>query len=171
MFCIICVSTAVSTFADPLEKAPKAADGQAGNANFNSEKFAGDAADKFSKQLEEAFEAAEARKINQEINKENARCVPASNGSIFNAEDFKKAVVCALSIAVPYSQGKPGYATVRFVVLEGGALENLEIEQSSGDAGIDQIALMAVKQANIPDPPAGLSLDDRTFSIKYIAPK
>jgi periplasmic protein TonB len=162
MFCIICASTAVSTFADPLEEAPKATEGQAGNANFDSEKFAGDAADKFTKQLEQVFATAEARKT---------RCVPASNGSILNAEDFQKAVVCALSINVPHSQGKPGYATVRFVVLEGGALENLEIEQSSGDAGIDQIALMAVKQADMPDPPAGISLADRTFSIKYIVQK
>jgi protein TonB len=41
--------------------------------------------------------------------------------------------------------------------------------KSSGDDWLDGAALLAVKQARIPSPPAGLPGGDRTFVIEYIS--
>jgi TonB family protein len=160
--CIICASTAVPAFANP------------DNANFDSEKYAEEAAKKFADDLEHAFKAAETKALEQEAKKISASqinasvCVPPS--SILNAKDFEKAVICALSKTLPMSQGKPGSIVVSFSVSDAGNLQGLKMDQSSGDKQADIAALSAVRLAQLPAPPPGLTLADRTFRITYIIP-
>jgi periplasmic protein TonB len=65
--------------------------------------------------------------------------------------------------------GKWGTSVVTFVVSASGQVEGLQLIKSAGDDWLDKSALMAVKQARMPVPPAGLPLGDRKFVIEYIS--
>jgi protein TonB len=56
-----------------------------------------------------------------------------------------------------------------FTISATGQVQDLKLLQSSGDSWLDTGALMSVKQARLPVPPAGLSAGDRTFVVEYIS--
>lgn len=142
--CLVSVSPLSPALAGEVPKETQDATAQRGetapeNAG-DSSKYIDDAAKAFSAQLTRAFERR-----------------------------FRDAVIQALAVAKPVSNGKPGEVAVRFIVSETGELQDLKVVRSSGNELLDQVALSAVRQARIPAPPSGLPQGDRTFTINYIS--
>ncbi len=135
----------------------------------------------FSAQLNQAFKAAEARRDTQrsaQPQREATRAAMAAPNvkvmrpgatHVGKSDEFERAVIWALGATVPMGNGKWGTSVVTFVVSETGKVEGLTLIKSAGDNWLDQGALLAVKQARMPVPPAGLPAGDRTFVIRYIS--
>ncbi len=135
----------------------------------------------FSAQLNQAFKAAEARRDvqrNAQPQREATRAAMAAPNvkvmrpgatHVGKSDEFERAVVWALGATVPMGNGKWGTSVVTFVVSDSGKVEGLTLIKSAGDNWLDQSALLAVKQARMPVPPAGLPAGDRTFVIRYIS--
>jgi periplasmic protein TonB len=85
------------------------------------------------------------------------------------SDEFEREVIWALAATKPTGNGNWGITVVSFVVSAEGKLQDLQLLQASGDNWLDTAALMAVRQARLPVPPAGLPAGDRTFHVTYIA--
>ncbi len=135
----------------------------------------------FSAQLNQAFKAAEARRDAQhEAQRQrqatrtaqaapNVKVMRPGATHIGKSDEFERAVIWALGATVPMGNGKWGTSVVTFVVSPSGQVEGLQLVKSAGDDWLDKSCLMAVKQARMPVPPAGLPLGDRKFVIEYIS--
>ncbi len=135
-------------------------------------------ANQFSAQLNYVFKAAEARRDVQERRaaaSESTRAAPnvkvmrPGATHVGKSDEFASAVIWALGATVPTGNGKWGTAIVTFVVSASGQVEDLRLAKSAGDDWLDRSALMAVRQARMPVPPAGLPVGDRRFVIEYIS--
>jgi protein TonB len=61
-----------------------------------------------------------------------------------------------------------GVATVRFSVRDDGALIDVELAASSGNAALDRLALRTVRNAApFPAPPMGVERDQLDFTIPF----
>jgi periplasmic protein TonB len=133
--------------------------------------FATRASEEFSAAVTQAFNAQAARQ------KAARPAVQTSNLKLYNpaashsgkSNEFVRAVAWALAATKPMGNGKWGISAVNFSISASGQLQNLRLIHSSGDNWLDTGALMAVRQAHFPVPPAGLSEDDRTFNVEYIS--
>ncbi len=135
----------------------------------------------FSQQLNQAFKAAEARRDvqrNAQPQREATRAAMAAPNvkvmrpgatHIGKSDEFERAVIWALGATVPQGNGKWGTSVVTFLVSASGQVEGLTLAKSAGDDWLDKSALMAVRQARMPVPPAGLPEGDRRFVIRYIS--
>jgi protein TonB len=131
------------------------------------------AAAQFSAQLNQVFNAADARR------QAAARRTSAASGRVRStrpgathlgkSDEFEREVIWALGATVPEGNGKWGSTVVTFTVSAAGQPDGLRLLKGSGDNWLDGAALMAVKQARIPSPPPGLPTGDRTFVIEYIS--
>ncbi len=135
----------------------------------------------FSAQLNQAFKAAEARRDTQRNVEPKPQAAQAAMAApnvkvmrpgathIGKSDEFERNVIWALGATVPMGNGKYGTSVVTFVVSDTGRVEGLTLVKSAGDDWLDNSALMAVKQARMPVPPAGLPVGDRRFVIRYIS--
>ncbi len=85
------------------------------------------------------------------------------------SDEFARGVIWALGATRPMGNGKWGSTILTFTVSESGKVEGLQLLKSSGDNWLDTGALMSVRQAHLPVPPAGLPIGDRIFNIEYIS--
>jgi protein TonB len=60
-----------------------------------------------------------------------------------------------------------GTVLVVFTIAADGNLEAVGVQQSSGNARLDERAMDAVRRARFAAPPAGLVLAERSFRIRY----
>ncbi|MGE0700099.1 MAG: TonB family protein [Hyphomicrobiaceae bacterium] len=82
---------------------------------------------------------------------------------------FMRAVVAALARTRPKGarSGPRGSVSIAFAVAEGGGLEFVRVDRSSGHTSLDEAAVSAVRKSRLPSPPAGLSLIARTYVVPY----
>jgi protein TonB len=140
---------------------------------FDTAGYIAAASEQFGFQLKQAVHASEARQEQQ------ARPVPKQLGNVKSfrpgathqgqSDEWERKVIWALAATKPMGNGQWGTTLVTFVVSESGQVQGLRLVKSSGDNWLDQGALMGVRQARIPAPPAGLPLGDRAFNIEYIS--
>ncbi len=62
-------------------------------------------------------------------------------------------------------QGRRGRAIVRFVLTEDGELALAELTRASGDAAVDKAALDLLRKASFPEPPAGATRAELTYTV------
>jgi TonB family protein len=135
----------------PAQDAPSAS-GDGGN----NSKLIDNATEAFSSFMTQAFEKLEAQKRERLAAQEKSK-------------EFSAAVVHALDVTKPSVQGKPpGHVVVSFVISDTGKLENLKLDQSSGNTQTDRAALLAIEQTSMPIPPAGLPIRERSFRVEYV---
>lgn len=89
----------------------------------------------------------------------------ASRGVV---DAYKSSLAIALSKAQPPNRGTAGTVRVTFTVGAGGVLDTAMVVTSSGHATLDQSALGAIRRAQLPAPSAAMSLEQRTFSMRYV---
>ena len=140
---------------------------------FDTAGYIAAASEQFGFQLKQAVHASEARQEQQ------ARPVPKQLGNVKSfrpgathqghSDEWERKVIWALAATKPMGNGQWGTTLVTFVVSDLGQVQGLRLVKSSGDNWLDQGALMGVRQARIPAPPAGLPLGDRAFNIEYIS--
>jgi periplasmic protein TonB len=141
-------------------------------APFDPSGFIAKAAQQFTSQIEYAMNAPEARR-------EQPKRVARAAGNVTalrpgathsgKSDAFERDVVWALAATKPMGNGKWGSVVVTFLINEAGRVEGLRLIKSSGDNWLDSGAMMSVKQAKLPVPPAGLTAGDRTFNVEYIS--
>ncbi len=145
--------------------------------NFDPSNFIAMASEQFSSQLKQAFKAAETRREAEKSHAAQRPSQAAANVRLYRpgashsgkSNEFERAVIWALAATRPMGNGKWGSTIVTFVISAEGHVEGLRLLQSSGDNWLDTGAMMAVRQAHMPVPPAGLTAGDRTFVIEYIS--
>jgi protein TonB len=141
-------------------------------APYDPSGFIAKAAQQFTMQIEQAVNAPDARR-------EQAKRVARSAGNVRalrpgathsgKSDAFERDVVWALSATKPMGNGKWGSVVVTFLINESGRVEGLRLIKGSGDNWLDTGAMMSVRQAKLPVPPAGLTTGDRTFNVEYIS--
>jgi protein TonB len=82
-----------------------------------------------------------------------------------NAEAYSAKIWSALARKKP-NAGQPGSTTVTFAIGPGGALRFVRVSQSSGNAGLDQLALATVRNAAPFPPPPVLKDGTATYTIR-----
>ncbi len=141
--------------------------------SFDPSRFAVMASEQFGSELKQAFQAVEARRAKVQRTSAKAggelRLTRPGATHIGKSDEWERSVIWALGATVPTGNGKWGSTVVTFAVSASGQVEGLRLLQTSGDNWLDQGALMGVRQARIPAPPAGLPLGDRSFNIEYIS--
>jgi periplasmic protein TonB len=133
--------------------------------------FAARFADQFTASMKQAFAEAEKRKVSRppvRVSPNLSFFRPAATHS-GKSDEFERAVAWALAATVPQGNGVWGSTIVTFVVSANGQVQDLRLLKSSGDKFLDTGALMAVRQARLPTPPADLGAGDRTFNVEYIS--
>jgi protein TonB len=100
------------------------------------------------------------------VTRPSRAAVAASPGAV---RAFSREVAAALSRSRPRPSAtrSRGTTLIAFAISESGGLEFVRIARSSGDGGLDSAALAAVRKANLPSPPAGLTLKQRTYEMPY----
>lgn len=100
-------------------------------------------------------------------NEHSARNAAVASPGMINT--FSRRVVAALGRTRPIGikAGAKGTVKIAFAVADGGGLEFVRVAGSSGVAVLDDAALAAVKRADFPAPPAGLSIQQRTYEVPY----
>jgi protein TonB len=81
--------------------------------------------------------------------------------------DYANRVLAALNRAKPRGTGLRGTVRLSFSVGAGGEIESVRILKSSGNDALDGAAVAAVRRADLPAPPAGLSAAQRLFELPY----
>jgi TonB family protein len=165
----------------PTPPAPQTADEQGGSPPpltdeskskrpYDPSSFIAMASQQFAAQINHAFEAATRREAPRPVAASgNVRMYRPGASRDGRSDAFAQAVYWALAATKPMGNGKWGSTVVTFVITVWGQLEGLRLIHSSGDNWLDQGALMAVRQARLPIPPAGLAQGDRTFNVEYIS--
>jgi periplasmic protein TonB len=82
-----------------------------------------------------------------------------------DAEAYSAKIWSALARKKP-NAGQPGSTTVTFAIGPGGALRFVRVSQSSGNAGLDQLALATVRNAAPFPPPPVLKDGTATYTIR-----
>jgi protein TonB len=100
------------------------------------------------------------------VTRPSRAAVAASPGAV---RAFSRQVAAALSRSRPRPSAtrSRGTTLIAFAISEGGRLEFVRIARSSGDGVLDNAALAAVRKANLPSPPPGLTLKQRTYEMPY----
>jgi periplasmic protein TonB len=141
-------------------------------APYDPSGFIAKAAQQFTMQIERAVNAPPApREQPKRVARSagNVRALRPGATHSGKSDAFERDVVWALSATKPMGNGKWGSVVVTFLVDEAGRVEGLRLIKSSGDNWLDTGAMMSVKQAKLPVPPAGLTTGDRTFNVEYIS--
>ncbi|MEZ5817376.1 MAG: TonB family protein [Hyphomicrobiaceae bacterium] len=96
-----------------------------------------------------------------------ARAVAAASPGSMRA--FTKGVVDALGKTRPkrLTIRARGTSKVAFAIAESGELAFVRVAQSSGHRVLDEAAVDAVRRAEFPVPPAGMTLAQRTYEVPY----
>jgi periplasmic protein TonB len=81
---------------------------------------------------------------------------------------FGRGVIRAMRKTMPPPETGTGRVTVRVIFTPDGAIETMELVQSSGDTILDRSVMFSVREAAFPFPPNGATLADRTFRVTYI---
>lgn len=91
--------------------------------------------------------------------------VEASPGEI---AAYQRDLVAAIARKRPRgAPGQRGTVKIAFTVGAGGAVANAFVRQSSGNARLDEAALQAVREARLPEPPAGMPARLQTYEIPF----
>lgn len=150
--------------------APPLSDDGKSKQPFDPSGYIAMASQQFAAQINHAFEAAKRQETQRPVAASgNVRMYRPGAAHDGKSDEFARAVYWALAATKPMGNGKWGSTVVTFVISPSGQLEGLRLIHSSGDNWLDQGALMAVRQAHMPVPPAGLSQGDRTFNVEYIS--
>jgi protein TonB len=83
-------------------------------------------------------------------------------------DEFGRGVIRALRKTMPPPSGVLGRVMVRMFLNDNGNLQDVQVVSGSGDAGLDQNVVFAVRQTSFPLPPVGATAADRTFLVTYI---
>lgn len=91
--------------------------------------------------------------------------VQASAGEI---AAYQRDLVAAIAKKRPRgTPGKRGTVKIAFTVGAGGTVASAFVRQSSGNASLDEAALQAVREARLPEPPAGMPARLQTYEIPF----
>lgn len=91
--------------------------------------------------------------------------VQASAGEI---AAYQRDLVAAIAKKRPRgTPGQRGTVKIAFTVGTGGAIATAFVRQSSGIASLDEAALQAVRDARLPEPPAGMPARLQTYEIPF----
>lgn len=93
-----------------------------------------------------------------------AAAAPASAGV---AREYAKRVATALSRSRPRGTGVSGTVRLRFVVDERGHPADVTVSAPSGKPSIDETAMRALARSELPVPPPGMTIAQRTFEVPY----
>lgn len=139
---------------------------------FDPSSFITQATEQFSTQLTQAFKAAETKREatrKSSAAAPNVRALRPGATHVGKSDEFEREVIWALGATKPQGNGKWGSTIVTFTVSASGKVEGLRLLKTSGDNWLDQGALLGVRQARLPVPPAGLPAGDRSFNVEYIS--
>jgi periplasmic protein TonB len=143
-------------------------------SQFDPSAYINAASQQFSAQLNHAFSAMEAKRAAQaekrvSISSGRVRSLRPGATHVGKSDEFEREVIWALGATVPLGNGKWGSTIVTFTVSAAGQPDGLRLVKTSGDDWLDGAAMLAVRQARLPNPPPGLPTGDRTFVIEYIS--
>jgi colicin import membrane protein len=115
------------------------------------------------KQVEQSQERRKQQQAQKALTQRQLAAAPQGTQSAFS-----KSVIAALARTKPQLSLTKGEVVVGFLLTRTGALALVKVLQSSGDKILDQMAVDAVKAAQIATPPPNVDPDDLTYRIHYV---
>jgi TonB family protein len=98
---------------------------------------------------------------------ENPRAAGPAAASPGAVSQYAARVREALARNRPSGSGRRGTATIKFTLSPAGKVDAAEVENSSGLASLDHVAIEAVRETAFPVPPAAMTETQRTFVVPF----